>query len=132
MDTCMSLSAPPSLSASCSFNMCYSLCVCVCVTTGSTLTADVLVHESVSATLLMSADLPDSSAPVLQKDGGGDNKGDYRNYRWRENFSVTARKLRCSQADRAKALKKARGRFYITVEASCFFEVYFPCTKVIQ
>lgn len=107
--------------------------MCVCVTAGSTLTADVLVHESVSATLLMSADLPDSSAPVLQRDGGGDNEGDYRNYRWRENISVTARKPRCSQADGAlMALKKARGRFYITAEASCFFEVHFPCTKMIQ
>lgn len=48
-----------------------SVCLCVnsacavcsraCVIAGSTLTADVLVYESVSATLLMSADLPGSN-----------------------------------------------------------------------
>lgn len=47
------------------------VCVCVrsyaCVIAGSTLTADVLPYESVSATLLMSANLPGSRAPILAR-----------------------------------------------------------------
>lgn len=43
------------------------MCVRACVIAGSTLTADVLVYESVLATLVMSADLPGSSIAFLER-----------------------------------------------------------------
>lgn len=70
------------------------VCSCACVIAGSTLTADVLPNESVSATLLMSANLPGSSAPILERRTEVEKrKGMDLNLQMESKFCVVVRKM---------------------------------------